>query len=210
GVGVFDDHHPPALPIAAARREAGGLERTHQRLARHRVGLKAPRGGRGAHRLVQLHRRHPIAQPLSILRRTRAGAPAAIENGSRSSVTTLLAPITQRSPTRTPLVTTTFAPSQQLSPMRVGPLLSNPCQVIGFSGSSKRWLASLTKQPLASMQLSPISTSCSAATITPRLRKLPAPMRTRASPGAVIQTPGSSSTPAPTSRRPWRSASSTL
>ena len=39
----------------------------------------------------------------------------------------------------TPLVTTTFAPSQQLSPMRVGPLLSNPCQVIGFSGSSKRW-----------------------------------------------------------------------
>ena len=36
----------------------------------------------------------------------------------------------------TPLVTTTFAPSQQFAPIRVGPLLSKPCQVIGFSGSS--------------------------------------------------------------------------
>ena len=95
----------------------------------------------------------------------------------------------------TPLVTTTFAPSQQLSPMRVGPLLSKPCQVIGFSGSSKRWLASETKQPLASMQCSPISTSSWAATITPRFRNVPAPIRTRALPGAVIHTPGSSSTP---------------
>ena len=51
-----------------------------------------------------------------------------------SRVTTLLAPITQRSPMLTPLVTTTFAPSQQLSPIRVGPLLSKPCQVIGLLG----------------------------------------------------------------------------
>ena len=55
-------------------------------------------------------------------------------------VTTLLAPITQRSPTVTPLVITTFAPHQTLSPTRVGPLLMKPCQVIGWSGSSKRWL----------------------------------------------------------------------
>ena len=65
----------------------------------------------------------PRGPGYSIRRRTRAGAPAAIENGSMSCVTTLLAPITQRSPIVTPLVTTTFAPSQQLSPMRVGPLL---------------------------------------------------------------------------------------
>ena len=34
----------------------------------------------------------------------------------------------------TPLVTTTLAPSQQLSPIVVGPLLSKPCQVIGLLG----------------------------------------------------------------------------
>ena len=39
-----------------------------------------------------------------------------------SRVTTLLAPITQRSPMVTPLVTTTLAPHQTLSPTRVGPL----------------------------------------------------------------------------------------
>ena len=44
----------------------------------------------------------------SIVRSTRAGAPAAIEYGGRSVVTTELAPITQRSPIVTPLVTTTL------------------------------------------------------------------------------------------------------
>ena len=53
---------------------------------------------------------------------TRAGAPAAIENGGMSSVTTLLAPITQRSPTVTPLVMTTFAPHHTLSPIAGRPL----------------------------------------------------------------------------------------
>ena len=51
-----------------------------------------------------------------------------------SVVTTELAPITQRSPIVTPLVTTTLAPHQTLSPMRVGPLDVKPCQVIGLSG----------------------------------------------------------------------------
>jgi len=51
-----------------------------------------------------------------------------------------------------PVVMTTFAPHQTLSPTCVGPLLVKPCQVIGLSGSSKRWLASVTKQPLANMQ----------------------------------------------------------
>ena len=88
-------------------------------------------------------------------------------------MTTLLAPITQRSPTVTPDVTTTLAPHQTLSPIRVGPLLVKPCQVTGVSGSSKRWAPSVTKQPLANMQLSPIDTSSTAATITPMFRNVP-------------------------------------
>ena len=62
-----------------------------------------------------------------------------------------VAPITLRSPTSTPLVTTQLAPNQQLAPIRTGPLELNPCQVIGVSGSSKRWAASPTKQPLANI-----------------------------------------------------------
>src|SRR4051794_38853202 len=127
-----------------------------------------------------------------------------------SVVTTLLAPITERSRIVTPLATTTFAPHQTLSPMRVGPFDVNPCQVTGRPGSSKRWLPSVTKQPLASMQWLPISTRPVDATITPMLRNVPSPMRTRAAPGAVIHTFGSSSVPAPISSRPSRSASSTL
>src|SRR6201999_613044 len=128
----------------------------------------------------------------SIVLSTRAGAPAAIENGGRSVVTTELAPITQRSPTVTPLVMTTLAPHHTLSPTRVGPLLRNPCQVIGVSGSSKRGSASVMKRPWANMACSQIWTTSIAATITPRLRNVRAPMRTRAGAGAVIHTPGSS------------------
>src|SRR4051812_11012470 len=118
-------------------------------------------------------------------RTTRAGDPAAIENGGRSRVTTELAPITQRSPIVTPLVTTTFAPHHTLAPMRVGPLVVKPCHGTGLSGSSKRWLPSVTKQPLASMQCAPISTRSTAATCTPRLRKVPPPIRMRPGAGAV-------------------------
>ena len=50
-----------------------------------------------------------------------AGAPAAIVPGGRSDVTTELAPITQRSPIVTPLVTTQLTPNQQLEPIRPGP-----------------------------------------------------------------------------------------
>ena len=67
-----------------------------------------------------------------------AGTPAAIVNGGMSLVTTLFAPITERSPTVTPLVITTFAPHQTLFPTRVGPLLENPCHGTGRIGSSKR------------------------------------------------------------------------
>ena len=88
-------------------------------------------------------------------------------------MTTLLAPITQRSPTVTPEVTTTLAPHQTLSPIVVGPLLVNPCHVTGLSGSSKRWAPSVTKQPLANMQWSPIVTRSTAATITPMFRNVP-------------------------------------
>src|SRR5437588_322278 len=47
------------------------------------------------------------------------------------------------------------------------------------------------------MQCSPISTSSWAATITPWLRKVPAPIRTSANPGALIHTPGPDTLPAP-------------
>src|SRR3954462_12794300 len=104
---------------------------------------------------------------------TLAGEPAAIVLGGKSLVTTEFAPTTQRSPIVTPLVTTTFAPNQQLSPMRVGPLDVKPCHVTGRLRSSNRCAAAETKQPLANMQLSPISTSSCAATITPMFRKQP-------------------------------------
>src|SRR3954454_1917399 len=145
----------------------------------------------------------------SMVRRTRAGAPAAIENGGRSVVTTLLAPITQRSPMVTPLVTTTCAPHHTLSAIRVGPLVLKPCQGTGLWGSSKRWLPSVTKQPLANMQCSPISTSSTAAIMTVRFRNDPPPVRMRPGAGAVSQTPGSNSTCGPSSSRPSRSISST-
>jgi ubiquinone/menaquinone biosynthesis C-methylase UbiE len=146
----------------------------------------------------------------SIVRSTLAGAPAAIERGGRSVVTTEFAPITQRSPIVTPLVITTLAPHQTLSPTRVGPFDVKPCHGTGFSGSSKRWLPSVTKQPLANMQCSPMSTSSTAATCTPMFRKLPPPMQIRAGAIAVSHTFGSSSTWGPSSSRPSRSISSTL
>ena len=127
-----------------------------------------------------------------------------------SCVTTLLAPITQRSPMLTPLVTTTFAPSQQLSPIRVGPLLSKPCQVIGVSGSSKRWLGVGDEAAVGEHAVLADLDQLLGGDHHAHVQELPAPIRTRALPGAVIHTPGSSSTPAPTSRRPSRSASSTL
>ena len=49
-----------------------------------------------------------------------------------------------------------------------------------------------------------------AAIITPRFRNVPLPIRTRASPGAVIQTSGSSSTPRSDLQPPLSSAASTL
>jgi hypothetical protein len=66
------------------------------------------------------------------------------------------------------------------------------------------------KQPLANMQWSPISTSSKAATMTPMLRNVPAPIRTCAGAGAVIHTPGSKSVLAPIWSRSSRRASSTL
>ena len=81
--------------------------------------------------------------------------------------------MTHRSPIVTPLVMTTLAPHHTLSPTRVGPLVVKPCHVTGRSRSSKRWLPSVTKQPLANMQCEPISTSSTLATMTLRFRKVP-------------------------------------
>src|SRR4051812_2073080 len=152
---------------------------------------------------------HAAGAIRSTERSTRAGDPAAMENGGRSRVTTEFAPITQRSPIVTPLVTTTCAPHHTLSAIRVGPLVLKPCQGTGLWGSSKRWLPSVTKQPLANMQCSPISTSSTAATMTFRFRNDPPPIRMRPGAGAVSQTPGSKSTCGPSSSRPSRSISST-
>src|SRR3954447_25473925 len=141
---------------------------------------------------------------------TFAGDPAAIVRGGRSFVTTEFAPTTQRSPIVTPLVTTTFAPNQQLSPIRVGPFDVKPCQGTGLSGSSNRCDPSETKQPLANMQWSPISTSSCAATITPMFRNVPVPILIVPLSPVVNQTPGSSSVPSPSSSRPSRNDSRTF
>ena len=42
-------------------------------------------------------------------------------------MTTELAPITQRSPTVTPVVTTQLTPNQQLAPISTGPFEVKPC-----------------------------------------------------------------------------------
>ena len=80
-------------------------------------GTIAKDGGRGSACLPQPPGTRPI---------TFAGAPATTEKAGTSLTTTLPAPTTQRSPMVTPLVTVTFAPSQQLGPIRVGPLPVNP------------------------------------------------------------------------------------
>ena len=110
----------------------------------------------------------------------------------------------------TPLVITTLAPHQTLSPTFVGPLLAKPCHVMGRSGSSKRWFASVTKQPFANMQWSPISTSSAAATMTAMLTNVPDPIRMRPASEVVSQTFGSNNVCSPTSSRPSRNASNTF
>ena len=96
-------------------------------------------------------------------------------------MTTLFAPTTHRSPIVTPEVTTTLAPHQTSSPIRVGPLLVKPCHVTGLSGSSKRWAPSVTKQPLANMQWSPMLDQLHARRpCRPMFRNVPAPMSIRA------------------------------
>ena len=107
----------------------------HRRADRHRmaIGLLRRRRARGVRlrgrrHLRDLDHRVEVAGPAanSIALSTLAGAPAAIEPAGTSSVTTQLAPMTQRSPIVTPLVTTTLAPHQTLSPTRVGPLGREP------------------------------------------------------------------------------------
>ena len=105
-------------------------------------------------------------------------------------MTTEFAPITDRRPIVTPLVTTTFAPSQTLSPSVTGPFVVKPCHGTGLSGSSKRWFPSVSRQPLASMQCSPSDTDSTAAIMTFRLRNEPPPIVIRPV-SDVSHTPGS-------------------
>ena len=106
-----------AARAAQITRELAGLER--ERRGRSHAGGDNPQPGRRpkpSRSTYSSSAEPPPPEEYSTRRSTFAGAPAAIENGGMSSVTTLLAPITQRSPTVTPLVITTFAPHQTLSP----------------------------------------------------------------------------------------------
>ena len=122
----------------------------------------------------------------------------------------LPAPITERAPIVTPLVTTTFAPSQTLSPSRVGPLLSKPCQVIGLrrvveavvgvgdeaAVGGHAVVADLDEAGRGDHHALVEEDAARRSGSGPRRR-------------AVSQTPRSSSVPSPISRRPSRSSSST-
>src|SRR5690606_17967435 len=55
--GILDHHDPPALPVAAARSEPGGVEHPGQDVVRHRLVGELAHGPRGAQRLDQVHRR---------------------------------------------------------------------------------------------------------------------------------------------------------
>ena len=122
-------------PTAAAPPDNGQITRQRARLERRTGWTSDDREPEREQHEQAVPPTRSLLSPLlggySTRRSTFAGAPAAIEYGGMSSVTTLLAPITQRSPMVTPLVTTTFAPHQTLSPTRVGPLLVKPCHVIG-------------------------------------------------------------------------------
>ncbi len=197
----------PGLDAVGDGSAAGALRAQH----RPRQGLRNSRCGE----LRSPTRRPAVSRRLPRARRSRSCGSASPGPRRRSSPpadrgsTTELAPITQRSPTVTPVVTTQLAPNQQLAPISTGPFEVKPCSVIGFSGSSKRWLASPTKQPLANIVWSPIVTRSWAAIIVLRLRKQPAPISIRASGPSVSQQPGSSRAPSPIVRRPSSSASST-
>ena len=114
--GVPDRHLARARPARNLRLRGGGDERMpHLNGLDSRVltcacgcpGVRCARGQLG----WCARSSNPWAGGYSYSIRliTFAGAPAATENGSMSWVTTLFAPITQRSPIVTPLVTTTLA-----------------------------------------------------------------------------------------------------
>ena len=86
--------------------------------ARRRPGLDAAGDGAADRPLRAQHRPRPgLRRSDRLRRRTGRDRP-----GGRSRVTTELAPITQRSPIVTPLVTTQLTPNQQLAPISTGPL----------------------------------------------------------------------------------------
>ena len=90
-LGVLDRDHPPALAVAAAGGEAGGVECPREHLGWHRLAVEAPRRGGAAHRLVQVHGAGG-RYPYSTARSTFAGAPAATEKAGMSRVTTRVGP----------------------------------------------------------------------------------------------------------------------
>ena len=122
-------------------------------------------------------------------------------NGGMSVVTTLLAPITQRSPIVTPLVTTTFAPHQTLSPMVVGPLEVKPCQVIGCVGVVEAVVAvgdeAAVGEHAVLADLDQLDRRDLHAEVEEACRR-----RCGSGPSRVSQTFGSSSTCSPSVRRP--------
>ncbi len=107
-----------------------------------------------------------------------------------SEVTTELAPITQRSPMVTPPVMTTLAPHQTLAPTRVGPFEVKPCQGTGLLGIVEAVVGVGDEAAIGEHAVLPDLDESTAATITPRFRKLPAPISILPGAGAVSQTFG--------------------
>jgi len=94
GLGVGDRDHAPALAVAAARGEARRLEHPLQHVVLDRVGPEAPRRGRPAHRLVELHgptiaRRRPGPRArgpvAAVVRRGRPSFPLRVRRRSASA-----------------------------------------------------------------------------------------------------------------------------
>ena len=63
GRGVLHHDHPPALAVAAARREAGGVEQAGQHLVVDGLGVELPDGAGAAQRVdeVEVHGRPTVA-----------------------------------------------------------------------------------------------------------------------------------------------------
>ena len=78
-VVIVHDDDPPALPVAAARREARGIEHAGEHRVRNRLGREVANRSRRAQRVLQLHTKDPMRASA----RAPLPAPAVPRNGAR-------------------------------------------------------------------------------------------------------------------------------